>query len=185
MIASMQEWSESKGVNVAAGQGRGGFVLSDNVAVSTGVRLSRTRKYKDASFRQILNDLVRPFNNVVWVSRYRAATQEGDVPSFVVSLGSWRVNRVKSPGLCVARLVKALQFQREMRSAAVPGYPRAKEQKTDLYVHFMKAPEETKKALDAAVEKSKSSDVRKELQHIQKYLTNDTDGYTRSVGASF
>ncbi len=147
-------------------------VLPDHAGEGKRSCLSRPQEFKNMSLRQILNALVRPFHNVVWVARYYQLA-EGAMRAHIF-FGSWRAapeSGLDDPDYWLAAL----------ETKADP-----KEAKTWLYVCYKRNKEATTKAFKARIEKAKDSETRESLERVLKYLSGDPYRYTRLiVGADY
>ncbi len=180
LVGLLKERGEKMGVFVYARPPEGTVVLDDNVHAMQTTCLSRTRTYKDMTVRAILNDLVRPFANVVWISTL-TGREEDEKCYLTLSFGSWRMKSRDELGRSVSRLVSSMKYAAVAHKIPGGGFASKKECLMDLYVAYQKNPDETMKKLSDAISDEKDANLQKELEEIKKYLVGAFHRYAHFI----
>ncbi len=129
-------------------------VLPDYMGASRGIRLSRGMVFEGKSIREILNQLVKPFRNVVWVALQGQDEEKNE--SCVIHFGSWRdleEDLVRDPWFWLEALEHSKTGQiKPVRKAALP-YPRETECMLWFYLCYKDNAEDARRALSEVYER--------------------------------
>ncbi len=181
IVAQIRKPAKDMGVFVYSRLPADPFILPDSLCVMSNTCLRTGKKYTDTKVRDILNDLVKPFYNVVWVSALSG--KETDKECYMsFYFGSWRKKGVEGAERCVERLIKAIRHSSLNQVFEGPlAIGTKRECLLLLYAKYRSEPADVLKALNKAAESEDNKDVRDDLEEIREYLKKSFHEYAHDI----